>query len=942
MRLRHLTFQIILVSLFASCCLASAQERPAEIAGRAIWRQELKDSDGKVLMSFDMPVAPVHATLIMADDTLHTTGDSAGSFKFFNLRSGPVHLMLEAEGHESFSEGFELVPGENIVLVEMKQVKPEKDPEVLDAAVVEAEVPLMTMKGDTLVYNAAAMAIQQGDYAIDLLRQMPGVEVRNRQIIVSGKQVRRTYVNGALIFGLDPMAGMENLVGEQVTQFYVYDEDNPQDRLDGRKREKERVINIHTKDPIFSVTDLQARAIAGADQERSEDGSPLWRYAVGVNGKYFSELRQLRTDVVTGNLGMTSSLISNVPQVQSQYHVNSAAHLGYDRFWQSPLYGNGMQMSYDYGRDRTKGRRRALTEYFETAGIPARSIESQTSDETLLDSHRINAVFSYRTNPKLRITWRNAVSLSERTRQWTDSGGTTTTGKPAMLRDEHGQESLASWSIDEALNVSFQAGKLHPVINIGFQAGKDDSGSRRLDTLASSYTRRILTRDGNTSSRALNASLSHQLALLNNDFCNMILSGEYSFNSSRRSEVQEAYDLFGAPAPVANPANTYDFTYSDIRHSLGFNGSMSFKKGKRGMVRFSLAAVSDQVSDEERIPAQDPLHRTFYSLRPSLMYVQGGFTFQYNMTSGLPSLQQLRGWIDDSNPLFLRSGNPDLNSSRTHTVSVQVGSVGNSSLQRVLGSNRTLSALASLSYTANPFVSRTDYFAAATELPAFNYTVPGGASLMTWEQAGHMLTASARLSIQDRPSWFGGKWKPLLGLIPTLNYTQRPEYYGGVLDQTSEWTPGLQASGSVIITNRYSLGLRADGSYTHVSNEGGSLNMDAIRFSLGANAEVRFFKIGFMRADYSWNQSRNLTRDSMDMDVHRLGATLGLALMGRSMEISLMGLDLLHGGSLYTASFGASSYTQSWTPVYGRCFLLNVSWRFNSSGGSKIFPTVSL
>ena len=942
MRQRLFPFWIVLVSILASCYLASAQERAAEIAGRAIWRQELKGPDGKVLMSFDMPVAAVQATLVTAGDTLRTTGDNAGSFKFFNLRSGPVHLLLEAEGHERFSEGFDLVPGENIVLVEMKQVKPEKDPEVLDAAVVEAEVPLMTMKGDTLVYNAAAMAIQQGDYAIDLLRQMPGVEVRNRQIIVSGKQVRRTYVNGALIFGLDPMAGMENLVGEQVTQFYVYDEDNPQDRLDGQKREKERVINIHTKDPIFSVTDLQARAIGGADQERSEDGGPLWRYAAGVNGKYFSELRQLRTDVVTGNLGMTSSLIGNVPQVQSQYHVNSAAHLGYDRFWQSPLYGNGMQMSYDYGRDRTKGRHRALTEYFETAGIPARSMESQTSDETLLNAHRINAVFSYRTNPKLRITWRNAVSLSDRTRQWTDAGGTVTAGKPAMLRDEHGEENLASWSVDESLNIGFQAGKFHPVINIGFQAGKDDSGSQRLDTLASSYTRRILTRDGKTSSRTLSASLSHQLALLNNDVYNMVLSGEYSFNSSRRSEVQEAYDLFETPAPVVNPANTYDFTYSDIRHSVGFNGSMSFKKGKRGMVRFSLAAVSDRVSDEEHIPAQDPLHRTFYSLQPSLMYVQPGLTLQYNMTSGLPSLQQLRGWIDDANPLFLRGGNPDLSPSRTHVVSVQIGSVGSSSLQGAPGNNRTISAQASVSYTANPFVSRTDYFATATQLPDFDYTVQGGASLMTWEQAGHLLTASARMSIQDRPSWFGGKWKPLLGLIPTLNYTQRPEYYGGVLAQTSEWTPGLQASGSVIVANRYSLGLRAEGSYTHVSNEGRSLNMDALRFSLGANAEVRFLKVGFLRADYSWNQSRNLTRASKDMDVHRLGASLGLALLGRRMEVSLMGLDLLHGGSLYTASFGASSYTQSWTPVYGRCFLVSVSWRFNSSGGSKLFPTVSL
>jgi hypothetical protein len=42
---------------------------------------------------------------------------------------------------------------------------------------------------------------------------MPGVEVNQTtgEIRISGKNVARSYVNGALIFGLTPMDAMENL-----------------------------------------------------------------------------------------------------------------------------------------------------------------------------------------------------------------------------------------------------------------------------------------------------------------------------------------------------------------------------------------------------------------------------------------------------------------------------------------------------------------------------------------------------------------------------------------------------------------------------------------------------------------------------------------------------------------------------------------------------------
>ena len=167
----------LLITLLAWCQgFPAYAQQASSIAGRAIWRWEIglgpRDGGGQVT-TMDMPVQ-VRATLVTASDTLKTESSTAGSFRFRGLVPGPVHLLLEARGYKPFSESFELVPGENVVLVEMK--KEEEDvpapSEELDPASVEAVGRIATIKGDTLVYNATMLALQEGDYAIDLLKQM--------------------------------------------------------------------------------------------------------------------------------------------------------------------------------------------------------------------------------------------------------------------------------------------------------------------------------------------------------------------------------------------------------------------------------------------------------------------------------------------------------------------------------------------------------------------------------------------------------------------------------------------------------------------------------------------------------------------------------------------------------------------------------------------------
>ena len=938
----------LLITLLAWCQgFPAYAQQASSIAGRAIWRWEIglgpRDGGGQIT-TMDMPVQ-VRATLVTASDTLKTESSAAGSFRFRGLVPGPVHLLLEARGYKPFSESFELVPGENVVLVEMK--KEEEDvpapSEELDPASVEAVGRIATIKGDTLVYNATMLALQEGDYAIDLLKQMPGVEVRNRQIYVIGKNVRRTYVNGALIFGLDPMEGMENLKGEQVTQFYVYDEDNPMDQLDGQVREKERVIDIRTKDPIFSVTDIQVKAIAGADQVKREDGSLQGRYALGFNGKYFSEMRQLRTDVITDNLGMATSLMYVSPAVQSRYSENTSVSLAYDRLWENPLIGNALQINYSFGHEWTTGWRRALTEYFETAGVPARTVENRSEDKMLSRTHTLTTAATYRTNPKFNLTWHSDIRLSDGRNSGLSQGGTTLAGGTPMGKDERTHSDIENWNINESVSFGFNAGRFRPSFQLGLQWGHDNLDSWALDTLSSSYTKRYLTKAGEGVSRQYHAIVSHPVYSRPSPTGGFNLIVRYGITWRNTKRTQAAFDLYGVPQPQANATNTYDYTDSGLRQNVDLTGSLAIRRTKYYAFQYGLSFVADRIIDEERLPSISSVRKTYFSLVPSLTAsFNGKWNLRYTSDALRPSVEQLRARVDDTNPLFIVAGNPDLKRSLNHNVSLLIGSGGISSEQMQAGRYRTMYANATLTLTQHPIISRTDVYVNGGELTGYDYSVPAGASVSTWENADYSLNATAFLNWSNRLSLPGSRQALTLSVRPTFGLRLTPAYYGSQLERNTEWVPSVTLTGSTRIANRISLNFKADEAYTRSLSSSGTMDMQAFRSSLGADMQLAFLKKGIFQADYTWTLNRNLTRSSLDMNIHRLNASIGIDVLRRAMRISLIGLDLLRGGSLYTASFGPASYSQTWTPIYGRCFLLSLSWRFNSSGGTKLFPTLSL
>lgn len=93
----------------------------------------------------------------------------------------------------------------------------------LDEAVVKSTRIKMTMKGDTLVYNADAFQLAEGSMLDALVEMMPGLEIRSGgKIYHDGEYVPELLLNGKDFFKGDPNVALKNLPAYTVKELRIY------------------------------------------------------------------------------------------------------------------------------------------------------------------------------------------------------------------------------------------------------------------------------------------------------------------------------------------------------------------------------------------------------------------------------------------------------------------------------------------------------------------------------------------------------------------------------------------------------------------------------------------------------------------------------------------------------------------------------------------------
>ena len=149
----------------------------------------------------------------------------------------------------------------------------------LGEATVKGTQIKMVMRGDTLVYNAAAFQLAEGSMLDNLVRALPGVKLEDGgRITVNGEYVSSLLVNGRDFFKGDPQIALANLPAYTVNKIKVYKK-APRGRENQERSEAER-----KKDPLVMDVNLKreyaqgwiANVEAGGGSRLGDGFDPVW------------------------------------------------------------------------------------------------------------------------------------------------------------------------------------------------------------------------------------------------------------------------------------------------------------------------------------------------------------------------------------------------------------------------------------------------------------------------------------------------------------------------------------------------------------------------------------------------------------------------------------------------------------------------------------------
>ena len=272
-------FLFLLLFVFNS--ILSAQNSRISISG------EVQDTHGEPLAeSTILLLDPLDSTLIT-----YSRADYNGVFEFKNLKAQNYLVKISFVG---FVNHFELIkePKGNINIGTIKLQEISK--ELFEIVVKEARAP-MSIRGDTIEYDASTFKVPPGSTVEELLRRLPGMEVDGEGAIKSeGQDVTRVTVDGKQFFGSDPKAATKNLPAEGISKVQVFREVTEEEKITGNKRmDGAKTMNLELKEE-FKKGGF-GKVIAGVGTEE--------RFEIKGNYNKFDEKHQFSLVGVGNNTG---------------------------------------------------------------------------------------------------------------------------------------------------------------------------------------------------------------------------------------------------------------------------------------------------------------------------------------------------------------------------------------------------------------------------------------------------------------------------------------------------------------------------------------------------------------------------------------------------------------------------------------------------------------
>ena len=188
--------------------------------------------------------------------------DAEGNFKLDLMKNTVYNIKISYIGFKEISEFIqtkEATISKNYAMVEDK---------MLDGISIVSKMPV-TIKGDTIIYNADSFKNGTERKLEDVLKKLPGVEINDAgEIEVEGKVVEKIMIDGKEFFSGDTKLAAKNIPSNAVDKIQVLRNYSNVNQLSGVQNNQDRVaINIKLKEgkKNFWFGDVTAGAGNSAD-----------------------------------------------------------------------------------------------------------------------------------------------------------------------------------------------------------------------------------------------------------------------------------------------------------------------------------------------------------------------------------------------------------------------------------------------------------------------------------------------------------------------------------------------------------------------------------------------------------------------------------------------------------------------------------------------------
>ncbi|MBO4923165.1 MAG: carboxypeptidase regulatory-like domain-containing protein [Bacteroidales bacterium] len=205
-----------------------------------------------------------------SDPAKYTLTGEKGTATLSGVKDGTYVFAAEMMGYIKYEKEI-TVKGEN---VSIGDVKLELDREMLEAASVTDVGAPVTIKKDTIEYNAAAFKTTENDVLEDLLKKLPGVEVNDDgSIVVNGQTVTKVYMEGKTFFMDDPQVATKNIPAKLVEKVKVVQKKSDQAEFTGiDDGQEETVLDLSVVGGTMSG--LMANITAGIGHDIPSTSTP--------------------------------------------------------------------------------------------------------------------------------------------------------------------------------------------------------------------------------------------------------------------------------------------------------------------------------------------------------------------------------------------------------------------------------------------------------------------------------------------------------------------------------------------------------------------------------------------------------------------------------------------------------------------------------------------